>query len=303
MKEQGKAMEKFEKAKQFYNSLPARTKEWLPSVEDAEYYVRKDDEYRRMYVQKTSEKPRIQYHNNSEYGREHNGTSVELLNQAAYYKRCVAARKQSEKATAYLIGRGLSEKIQDWFRIGYDPAWHHPGTRNRPTERIIIPNSPGSYLARVLDDTQVLGPYDHQKMKVGRQHLFNSKAICPESVVFVVEGEIDEMSIAQFGIPCVGLGSAAQYRKLTEYLRLNPDCAKGTFFLICLDDDRTGKERAKDLSNLLIEEGYRCARFNGISAPFKDPNERLQMDPEGLGQALKRAWDECQKLRLRRETA
>ena len=42
MKEQGKAMEKFEKAKQFYNSLPARTKEWLPSVEDAEYYVRKD---------------------------------------------------------------------------------------------------------------------------------------------------------------------------------------------------------------------------------------------------------------------
>ena len=109
--------------------------------------------------------------------------------------------------------------------------------------------------------------------------------------------------IAQFGIPCVGLGSAAQYRKLTEYLRLNPDCAKGTFFLICLDDDRTGKERAKDLSNLLIEEGYRCARFNGISAPFKDPNERLQMDLEGLGQALKRAWDECQKLRLRRETA
>ena len=265
-------------------------------------HVKKDDEYRRVYARKTSEKPRMQYLSCSADHRGCNGV-VDYPDQEAYYERCVEARKRSDKATSYLVARGLSEKIQDWFRVGYDPDWHHPGTRNRGTERIIIPNSPSSYLARVLDDSQKLGAYDHPKMKVGRQHLFNSRVICPESVVFVVEGEIDAMSIAQFGIPCVGLGSAAQYRKLHEYLKRNPDRANGVFFLICLDDDKTGRDRAKDLSDLLIADGIRCARFNGISAPFKDPNERLQMDPEGLGLVLKRAYDECQKLRMRRETA
>ena len=79
--------------------------------------------------------------------------------------------------------------------------------------------------------------------------------------------------------------------------------AKGSIFLICLDDDKAGKDRAMDLSRLLDADGFQCARFNGISAPFKDPNERLQMDPKGLGDALRRAWNECQKLRIRRESA
>ena len=93
------------------------------------------------------------------------------------------------------------------------------------------------------------------------------------------------------------------YRKLHEFLRLNPDNAKGSFFLICLDDDMAGKERAMDLSRLLDADGFQCAMFNGLSAPFKDPNERLQMDPEGLGDVLRRAWNECQKLRIRRASA
>ena len=266
-------------------------------------YVKKDEEYRRMYVRKTSERPAVQYSSCSTIGRRRNGTVEELPDQAAYFGRCVEASTNSDWAISYLAARGLSEKIQDWFQIGYDPDWHHPGTWNRGTERIIIPNSPASYLARVLDDTLMLGAYDHPKMKVGRQHLFNSRAICPDSVVFVVEGEIDAMSIAQFGIPCVGLGSAAQYRKLSDYLKMNPDSAKGVFFLICLDDDKTGRDRAKDLSNLLIEDGFRCARFTELSAPYKDPNERLQMDPDGLGKVLRMAYDECQRLRLRSETA
>ncbi len=266
-------------------------------------YVKKDNDYQKAFGQRCSEHPGL---SGMPYGKEFrrpSGTIREIPDQMSYYGRCVDLRKHSEKAMCYLAKRGLREETLDYFQIGYDPSWHHPGTRNRPTERIIIPNSSNSYLARVLDDTLILGEYDHPKMKVGRQHLFNSRAIRPQSVVFVVEGEIDAMSIVQFGIPCVGLGSASQYRKLSDFLRLNPDNAKGSFFLFCLDDDKAGKERAMDLSRLLDADGFQCAMFNGLSAPFKDPNERLQMDPEGLGDALRRAWNECQKLRIRRESA
>ena len=42
MAEKEKALEKFETSKKFYNNLPARSRNWLPSVEEAEYYVKKN---------------------------------------------------------------------------------------------------------------------------------------------------------------------------------------------------------------------------------------------------------------------
>lgn len=217
--------------------------------------------------------------------------------QTDYYKLCVERRKQNAEARNYLYSRGLSDDILDRFLIGYDPSWHHPKTRNMNTKRIIIPNSPIGYLARVIDDAQTLEEYDHRKMKVGPQGPFNLKAIHPERVIFVVEGEIDAMSIEEFGIPSVGLGSISHYKKLVNYCIENPYTVKDTFFLIALDNDQPGIKRAAELSMLFVKNGIRCARYQGLSGIFKDPNERLVKDRCGMEDELMRVYQNCQYIR------
>ncbi len=217
--------------------------------------------------------------------------------QTAYYRLCAERRRHSDVAQAYLHSRGLSDDILDRFLIGYDPSWHHPNTRNRDTRRIIIPNSRIGYLARVIDDDETLGEYDHKKMKVGPQNIFNLKAIVPERVILVVEGEIDAMSIEEFGIPTVGLGSISHYKKLVSYCIENPQTVEDAFFLIALDNDQSGIKRAAELSVLFVKNRIRCARYQGLSGIFKDPNERLMKDRYGMEDELMRVYQNCQYIR------
>ena len=65
---------------------------------------------------------------------------------------------------------------------------------------MIIPSGEVSYLARLTDQVNNYDikarPFIKEKVHTGHKKLFNSNALQNE-IVFVIEGEIDEMSIWQ----------------------------------------------------------------------------------------------------------
>ena len=219
--------------------------------------------------------------------------SIEIPDQRLYFEACEKRRRESEECLEYMHGRGLTDETLDRFHVGFDPHWRHPKHPDRQenyTPRVIIPlHNPekhNSYLARALAGHVPQTQYDRPKMKVGSQYLFNPEAIQPGRVVFVVEGEIDCMSIEQLGFPCVALGSISMYQRLVNLMKDNPGCSESTFLVIALDSDERGQQAARILTDLLAEQGTLAMLSTKLSGEYKDPNDRLAKDPEGLRRTL-----------------
>lgn len=194
----------------------------------------------------------------------------------------------------YLLSRGISEKTQRKFFIGYDENWNHPNRRNfykdvYPAQCCIIPTSVYSYLAR---DTK---PGSKCKMKVGKTHIFNFKLHLirePKPLVFVTEGEIDALSVEEMGYPAIGLGSAemaAQFCDGVNQLNEYPD------FIFLPDNDKAGESALDVLRNGLPYNPFSCsyyiARIN-----YHDPNDFLVNDRDGFRKFLKECYERPEKL-------
>ena len=180
----------------------------------------------------------------------------------------------------YLIKRGISWETQKRFYIGYAKEWKHPKLEleeNAPaTERIIIPTSKYSYLARAVK-ADVKKKY--QKMKAGKTSLFNLQALKNFQNVFITEGEIDALSLEDLGFNAVGLGSADNWKMVIEALK-NQDIKP--FLFLCLDADKPGLEAQEKLKIELDEIGVRYMEANSILGTHKDPNEALVANREEL---------------------
>ena len=178
----------------------------------------------------------------------------------------------------YLIKRGISWETQKRFYIGYAKEWKHPKLEleeNAPaTERIIIPTSKYSYLARAVK-ADVKKKY--QKMKAGKTSLFNLQALKNFQNVFITEGEIDALSLEDLGFNAVGLGSADNWKMVIEALK-NQDIKP--FLFLCLDADKPGLEAQEKLKIELDEIGVRYMEANSILGTHKDPNEALVANRE-----------------------
>lgn len=205
-----------------------------------------------------------------------------------YFKEC-RERLTDQKAKAYLSYRGISPEIAYKYNIGYDPKWISPTAlkngKNPPTsERLIIPTSNTSYVARVADK-DAAGNFI--KMKEGKAHLFNSNALYNEDKrpVFIVEGEIDALSILEVGIEACGLGSTTYTRKLIELLKDKPTEAT---LIICLDNDAAGNKAANALITELQALNISCIKAD-ICNGLKDANEALTTDRNIFIKALKKA--------------
>lgn len=202
-----------------------------------------------------------------------------------FYNRYKEERKK--RKIDYLTKRGISEELQDLFFIGYCPKWRSIKSSDytQPTERIIIPTSKSSYLARALNDKT-----KNPKMHEGKNHLFNIDALQSEAPVFVVEGEIDALSVIEVGYSnTIALGGTGGYSLLLKVLEeKRPEYP----ILIALDNDDAGKSTAGKLLSALKAKGIEAFNVN-ISGDFKDPNERLVKDRDGLIEAIEKAIDEC----------
>jgi len=195
----------------------------------------------------------------------------------------------------YLEKRGISKETQERFGIGYCSEWQSPaalkkGYNPTPTPRIIIPISKSSYIARDIRPAYKLNEKEQKyiKMKEGKSELFNTNAFEEHKEnVFIVEGEIDAMSVAEFGYGAVALGSTSNYHKLIDYVKNNNPSQT---IIIALDNDKSGEETSSKLLEELRKLKGDCFVIN-ICGEHKDPNEHMIADREAFREALEVAID------------
>ena len=186
--------------------------------------------------------------------------------------------------------RGISLETLKRFHVGFMPEWR--ANEKVPTSpRLIIPNDSGSYLARDtrtnLTDTEKQYVKMHPKGKpIG---LFNSAALNQTSKpVFIVEGEIDALSIIDAGGKAVALCSASNVNKLIEAIRERK--TKGAEIpplIIQLDNDKAGEKAGEKLPEVLKEQGFFSYRLLHLPEAYKDANDFLMNDREALSHGLR----------------
>ena len=211
------------------------------------------------------------------------------------------------EATDYWRQRGLSKATVDRFKLGYIAEWKHPKAPAiaAPTPRLIIPITKYSYLAR--DTRQIIPPdqSDYKKSKVkGAERVswtYNSKALKTASKpIFIVEGELDALSLIEAGGEAVALGSIAYIRAFLELVKkLRPTQP----LLISLDNETEPEKQARiDQAAADLEAGfkelelpyYRLAPAQ-VAGQHKDANEALVADRKALEARVKAIYHSIQQ--------
>ncbi len=215
-----------------------------------------------------------------------------------YYQKTQEARKDPA-AQDYLRQRGISEAVAAKYRLGYDANYNtfdidENGQHSFSSWRaLIIPTGKSSYIVRNMDT-----PKDPQKKnryrKKGASLLFNSNALYNAGKpVFIVEGELDALSIIEAGGQAVGLGSTSNYKQLLSLLEKQKAAQP---LILALDADEDGRKTEEQLAEELTRLQASFYRYNLYGAA-KDANEALLLDREGFIAEV-RAAERAQEVEL-----
>lgn len=204
------------------------------------------------------------------------------------------------QATNYPEKRGLSKAILDRFKIGYVENWKHPNAPENVTgsPRLIIPVTQTSYLARDTRDNIPDYQKQYAKTKVGGSDIFNGIAFTQnaDQPIFIVEGEIDALSIMEVGGVAVGLGSTSNAKKLAGMVR---DKQLERPLILALDNDSRGRKTQAELEKLLQAQKTPYTVAVLTEGAVKDPNEMLVKNKEAftarVEEAIKNAKDDKEK--------
>lgn len=200
-----------------------------------------------------------------------------------YFKKCQSNLQQ----TTYYRQRGISQETATRFMVGYDPSFtayerDQNGNSLKTTwAALIIPTSRSSYAARNTDPNA--DKRNRWRKSKGGANLFNIKALeAATKPIYIVEGELDALSIIEVGGEAVGLGSTDNWRKLTKLLESKRPAQP---LIIALDNDTEGQKTSGELEAELERMGitfYRIDPYNGS----KDANEALMADREAFTSAI-----------------
>lgn len=197
-----------------------------------------------------------------------------LVDYTEFYKEANKRLNETE------YHRGISVATLNRFLIGYVSDWKPPKYPNAPTTpRLIIPNNKYGYLAR---DTRTDIPENQRqyaKRKTGKQAIFNQKIIGGSvNPLYIVEGEIDALSIIDVGAEAVGLGSTTMVKNFLNILSDRVNAKKIIQpLIIALDNDDVGKKAAAQLANGLKSLNLRYCTYRPYGE-YKDANEALNAD-------------------------
>ena len=197
----------------------------------------------------------------------------ESADYTAFYRECNRHLQETD------YHRGISLDTLNRFLVGYVPQWTHPkAPKAPPTPRLIIPTSRTSYLARDTRNAAVIpeNQSKYVKSKVGNVHIFNEKALNDTPVLYIVEGEIDALSIIDVGGNAVGFGGIGYinfFFKVLDHSKM----AKEQKFIIALDNDKAGEKAKNTLIDGFCKRGIAFCVYNP-SGKHKDSNEALMSD-------------------------
>lgn len=200
--------------------------------------------------------------------------------------------------TAY--HRGLTLETLNRFKLGYVESWRHPKAPRAPASpRLIIPTSKHSYLARDTRATLTDDQKHYAKSKVGRVRIFNARALqTAQKPIFVVEGELDALSIIDVGGEAVALGSTANRRALLTLLGSHRPAQP---LLLAMDNDEAGARANEELIQGLQRLRIPFYKVD-VAKPYKDANEALNADREAFREAVEQAEGiEAETLEAERE--
>lgn len=196
-----------------------------------------------------------------------------------------------KEISGYLASRGISVELANKYLLGYEKNYPIYDELNEETNQLsqtswrvlTIPTSKGSYVVRNLDDKATK---KNRYRKHGKNSIFNYKAIDRATTpIFIVEGELDALSILEAGYCGVALGSTSNYRKFLELIDIKKPAQP---LIIALDNDKDGQKTANTLLTELQKRGIEST----ISNPYgmsKDANEALITDRETFIKELKEA--------------
>lgn len=217
----------------------------------------------------------------------HNSIHTDTYTQAqpqedflAYYDKCGEAL--AESGYSYTSLRGLTEATVKKYRLGLEKSFNK-GTGGAVWEALIIPTGRHTYTARNTDPE---AEKKNRVRKVGHSVIFNTRALREaKKPIYIVEGELDALSIIDVGGEAVGLGSTANYRQLVAYLQKNKPEQP---LIVALDNDTDGQKTAEALVEELEKlqlTFYRLDPYNGK----KDANEALTSDRGAFKKAIEEA--------------
>lgn len=201
----------------------------------------------------------------------------------SYYTEC----QKHIHETDYPQKRGLSEKVVTTYMLGLD-ARYNRGTGGKPWKALIIPTGKTSYVARNTDPEAAKAD---RYRKNGASQLFNTKTALgqQEQPIFIVEGELDALSIIEVGGQAIGLGSTSNYRKLVELLQRQKPAKP---IILALDNDESGVDTTNTLFNELTARNIPCYKYS-LYGNQKDANALLMADRTALMNGVQRAIEEA----------
>ena len=179
-----------------------------------------------------------------------------------YYLEC----KKRVNETEYLQRRGISKEVQDRYNIGYDPNF-----KNGTWKALIIPTTHYSFTARNTDVNS-----EDRLRKVGKSEIFNYWELeqNKKESFYIVEGEIDALSVAEIGKKAIALGSVNNINLFIN--KLKNDFPENKFYLM-LDNDNQGIKAQEELYNKMKKLNLNVENTK-VLGKYKDPNEFLVAD-------------------------
>jgi replicative DNA helicase len=197
--------------------------------------------------------------------------------------------------------RGLSLDTLNRFQVGFVQEWRHPkAPKMKPSPRLIVPTSRYSYLARYAGEGDYInykGKIEN-KSKVGKVRIFNRQALkTSDKPIFVVEGEIDAMSICDVGAVAIGLGSLSN---ADEFLRVMKLTHTEKPFILSLDNEKEPEKQAnvQGVQNKIAEGlrslGVSCYTGYNVALSCKDANEALMKDRQSFMSEIQRIVGEVE---------
>lgn len=205
------------------------------------------------------------------------------------YSKFFSYATQELHKTDYLEARGIrNESYIKAFSLGYKESF--TGYAGKVWNgALIIPTSKNSYVAR---NTDLQAPKDQRYKKLGASRLFYLGSYQGKTIkdfyeaiqgdkppVFVVEGELDALSVYEAGGYAVALGSTSNkdiFLKEVGFLN-----GKNQALILSLDNDEEGKRTSIYLAEKLKEMGISFLILNPWGSD-KDANAFLMKNREAL---------------------
>lgn len=226
-------------------------------------------------VEELAIKYNIDYKRSTSEARENGkmlaNANVKKEDYTKYINKC---KKDIDK-TDYLLKRGISDKLQKKYNIGYDVK----------EKMLILPISKTCYLGRYTSENAT---YKHHKPKGTSNEIFNGDYLKDsnfKTIIWVCESIIDALSLEEINedIKAISLNSINNARQLVQ--EASDNNYKGVFVL-ALDTDTNGLRASKELQEDLEAINIKALIFNNDLSSYNVINGNDEIKNKDLNELL-----------------